>query len=69
MPVFLAGEFHGQRSLAGYSPQGLKESDTTETTLACTHALTSKPKRTNQTKGRAKGSTENRKCNPKRQQI
>ena len=30
MPVFLPGEFHGQRSLVGYSPQGLKESDTTE---------------------------------------
>ena len=29
-PVFLPGEFHGQRSLAGYSPWGLKESDTTE---------------------------------------
>ena len=26
----LAGEFHGQRSLAGYSPQGRKESDMTE---------------------------------------
>ena len=26
----LPGEFHGQRSLAGYSPQGRKESDTTE---------------------------------------
>ena len=24
------GEFHGQRSLAGYSPQGQKESDVTE---------------------------------------
>ena len=23
-------KFHGQRSLAGYSPRGLKESDTTE---------------------------------------
>ena len=23
-PVFLPGEFHGQRSLAGYSPQGCK---------------------------------------------
>ena len=31
-PVFLPGEFHGQRSLAGYSPQGCKESDTTEVT-------------------------------------
>ena len=29
-PVFLPGESHGQRSLAGYSPQGRKESDTTE---------------------------------------
>ena len=29
-PVFLRGEFHGQRSLAGYSPWGCKESDTTE---------------------------------------
>ena len=29
-PVFLPGEFHGQRSLAGYSPWGPKESDTTE---------------------------------------
>ena len=24
-PVFLSGEFHGQRSLAGYSPWGLKD--------------------------------------------
>ena len=29
-PVFLPGEFHGQRSLAGYSLWGYKESDTTE---------------------------------------
>ena len=29
-PVELAGEFHGQRSLAGYSPWGRKEPDTTE---------------------------------------
>ncbi|KAB0369215.1 hypothetical protein FD755_019220, partial [Muntiacus reevesi] len=29
-PVFLPGESHGQRSLVGYSPQGHKESDTTE---------------------------------------
>ena len=28
--VFLLGKSHGQRSLAGYSPQGHKESDTTE---------------------------------------
>ena len=29
-PVFLPGEFHGRRSLVGYSPRGCKESDTTE---------------------------------------
>ena len=29
-PVFLPGESHGQRSLAGYSPWDSKESDTTE---------------------------------------
>ena len=29
-PVFLPGEFCGQRSLAGYSPWGCQESDTTE---------------------------------------
>ena len=28
--VFLPGEFHGQRSLVGYSPWGHKELDTTE---------------------------------------
>ena len=28
-PVFLPGEFHGQRSLVGYSPQGRKEYDMT----------------------------------------
>ena len=31
-PVFLPGECHGQRSLAGYSLWGCKESDTTEVT-------------------------------------
>ena len=29
-PVFLPGEFHGQRSLEGYSPWDLKELDTIE---------------------------------------
>ena len=29
-PVFLPGEFHGQRSLAGYSPWGHKELNMTE---------------------------------------
>jgi len=31
-PVFLPEESHGQRSLAGYSPQGCKEWNTTEAT-------------------------------------
>ena len=30
--IFLSRESHGQRSLAGYSPRGRKESDTTEVT-------------------------------------
>ena len=29
-PVFLSGIFHGERSPAGYSPWGHKESDTTK---------------------------------------
>ena len=29
-PVFLPGEFHGQRSLVGCSPWGCKELDTAE---------------------------------------
>ena len=36
-PVFLPGEFCGQRSLAGYSPWGCKESDTTEHTHTHTY--------------------------------
>ena len=31
-PVLLTGEYHGQRSLAGYSPWGRKESDTNDVT-------------------------------------
>ena len=30
IPVFLPGMFHGQKSLAGYSPWGCKESDMAE---------------------------------------
>ena len=37
-PVFSPGESHGQRSLAGYSPQGHKESETPEATWHA-HAL------------------------------
>ena len=33
-PVFLLGEFHGQRNLVGYSPWGLTESDMTECAYA-----------------------------------
>ena len=37
-PVFWSGEFHGQRSLAAYSPWGCKESDTTEPdSLSCNY--------------------------------
>ena len=36
-PVFLPGEFHGHRNLAGYSPWGHKESDMTEQ-LTHTHS-------------------------------
>jgi len=32
VPGFLPGKFHGQRSLAGHSPWGYQESDTTEHT-------------------------------------
>ena len=39
-PGFLPGEPHGQKSLAGYSPWGLKESDTTE---QLTFSLSSTP--------------------------
>ena len=47
-PLFLPGKFHAQRSLAGYSPWGRKESDTTEhvcvplqaCTCACVHTHT-----------------------------
>ena len=39
-PVFLPGEFYGQRSLVGYSPWGRKELDVTEQltlSLSLTH--------------------------------
>ena len=38
-PLFLPGEIHGQRSLAGYSPWGHKESDTTDGLVCCGWAL------------------------------
>ena len=46
-PVFLpGGKFHGQRSPAGYSPWGRKESDMTEHT----HNSITKKKKKEQTK-------------------
>ena len=36
-PVFLPGEFHGQKILAGYSPWGHNELDMTEVTQHATH--------------------------------
>ena len=44
-PVFLPGESHGQRSLAGCSPSGPKEEDTNGSNLECmqtTHYITHK---------------------------
>ena len=38
-PVFLPGEFHGQRSLAGYSPRGHKVSDKTEGLILSTFVM------------------------------
>ena len=32
IPIFLPGEFHGQRDLAGYGPWCCKEADTAEAT-------------------------------------
>ena len=36
-PVFFPGEFHGQRSLAGYSPWGHRESDMTKRLTLLSH--------------------------------
>ena len=38
IPVFQPEKFHGQRSLAGYSPQGHKESDMTERLSTAQHS-------------------------------
>ena len=39
-PVFLPGKFHGERSLAGYSPWGRKELDSIEHMCMPTHTHT-----------------------------
>ena len=44
IPEFLPGEFHGQKSLAGYSPWCSKESDTTERLSTHTSRETRPPK-------------------------
>jgi len=41
-PVFLPGEFHGQRSLMSYSPWSCKESDMTEQ-ITPLHLMSSTP--------------------------
>ena len=38
-PVFLAGKFHGQRGLVGYSPWDLNKSDMTEWLCTTTHNI------------------------------
>ena len=45
-PIFLPGEFHGQSSLAGYSPWGRQEFDTTELMAPHSSALAWKIPRT-----------------------
>ena len=39
IPVFLPGESHGQRSLVGYSPWGLKELDMSDRLSTNTHTM------------------------------
>ena len=36
-PVFLPGEFHGQRSLTGYSPRSRRKLDTTKRLTVIVH--------------------------------
>ena len=43
-PVFLPGEFQGQRGLVGYSPWGRKESDRIEHSTSFSAALFTKAK-------------------------
>ena len=42
-PVFLPGKFHGQRSLAGYSPWGCRKLDTTEQVSTHTYTILDSP--------------------------
>ena len=45
-PIFMPGEFHGHRSLAGSSPWGHKESDTTERLNTAQNILKEKKEKT-----------------------
>ena len=56
-PVFLPGESHGQRSLAGYNPWGCKELGMTEATEIQAEACSYKP-RTAGTHQKLKGGKE-----------
>ena len=44
VPVFLLGKSHGQRTLVGYSPWGLKELDTTERLTLSDKPITMSPR-------------------------
>ena len=61
-PVLLPGEFHGWRSMVGYSPWGHKESDTTErlSIHLLTHKQTKHKKQYYQTLDNRQGES----CNP-----
>ena len=50
-PVFLPGEFHGQRSLAGYSPWSRKDLDMTEQLILSLSLSSSMPGRVQFLKG------------------
>jgi len=50
-PVILPGEFHGQRSLAGYSPWSRKELDMTEQLILSLSLSSSMPGRVQFLKG------------------
>ena len=54
-PVFLPGQSHGQRSLAGYSPQGHTESDTTERRNTWNRWMDVKMNRARAGRGRIRG--------------
>ena len=58
----LPGEFHGQRSLEGYSPQGCKQLDTTEASKTHVSSSTSKMKQDSVTQDRNAPRKASHKC-------